>query len=670
MVRHGWLTLVAALSLISISTLAHAQAALSASVQAEATTDADPAPSEPQEELPWALLHRAYNTWSGSTGGLYLEDPGIGLQGAVRVQLGLSMFSGGDFLYEGDDVERNEQSLSVSYTALDILEVFAALQNRGVTTNYPEPLALHAMGDLAFGAKVGWPLGDIFRVGGGLRFAFRNDVGPDDSTLDSTSIGLRVLAAADLQRLSSPIPLIIRLNLDYLFDNSAQAVADIEDARYATLENAAAKRDEVRHLVSRTERYGLGINRMDMLTPSLGVEVPLELARDFYLHPMLEYRLGLPINRADYDCAYYSGENDRGSNNPEADDTCLEDAGVNAFPMHLTVGVRVVPPVRGLSIGLGVDIGVMGAKKFVRELSPVSPFEVLLTLGYDYDAEPPPPPPAPVVAPAPPPPPPRGRLLGTVIDSATNVPIPSVVVALPGAEHTPLATNVAGRFVTYELPPGEVKLELTHPEYTAGTCAGVIAAGGGVADVQCTLAPLPTTGSLTVVARSVFGAPIAGARVALTGGSTVTTGPDGQARFAELAAAEYEVRIESDAHLVRVGRALVQRRQEARLELPLAAKPAKPSVKLVEKKVQSAALKLEPGATQPSPAAQAALAELADLMLRDPALGKLRIQADGDEGLALARALALKQGLVDLGVPEARVEALQEPAKALTLTFE
>jgi hypothetical protein len=64
------------------------------------------------------------------------------------------------------------------------------------------------------------------------------------------------------------------------------------------------------------------------------------------------------------------------------------------------------------------------------------------------------------------------------------------------------------------------------------------------------------------------------------------------------------------------------------------------------------------------------VAELADLLLRKPELGRLVIAAEGAEGLGSSRALTLKQGLVDLGVPEHTLEASSEPASRVTLTLQ
>jgi outer membrane protein OmpA-like peptidoglycan-associated protein len=189
--------------------------------------------------------------------------------------------------------------------------------------------------------------------------------------------------------------------------------------------------------------------------------------------------------------------------------------------------------------------------------------------------------------------------------------------------------------------------------------------------VPCTLTALPTMGSLVASVRDGFGGPLAGVRVVLVGPSTLSgaTDADGEARFADLQPGEYQVRFESDAYLMRVTRVTVAKRQAAAFEAALVAKPAKPSVTVKIPAVTARTLKFETGSTALAAGGSLALAELADYLLRNPAAGRLRIQSDGDGGLALSRALVIKQGLLDLGVTEAQLDAVGEPAPRVTLTL-
>ena len=626
--------------------------------------------TEPASTLPWDLTHRAFNGWDGSSGGMFVDDPGMAEVGSLRLQLAVDSYSGDGFLYDGDSVEQDRQQLSLSWTALRILEVFASLLDRASSSDTPAHNSMHAFGDVTVGMKVGTTIARIYRVSGSLRLLALGDLGEHGSLLDATSMGARASGALDLQRLDDPLPLVLRLNIDYLLDNSGKALDDIEALRYDALADPAPPGDETRHLITRVERFGLAVNRVDLLTAGLGVEVPLALTDDLFLYPMAEFRIGLPINRQDFNCAFRSSDKTRGTNAAAADDTCLDDAGIDGWPMSATIGVRVAPPIRGVSLLLGIDLAITGADTFVRELAPQAPYRVLFALGYDYDARPP------AVPRAAPPPPPLpaapvvGHVAGKVVDQMTNAPISGVVVSAAGRSRGPVATDALGRFTSYELSPGDVVFDLAHPDYQSASCAAMVPSTGGEVEASCSLAPLPASGALKLTIRDQFGAAVAGAHVLVVGVSTQsgTTDAGGDVLLEGLGEGEYTARIESDAYLMRVVRLSIARRQQTTLEASLSTRPAKSGLQRKGQEIKLAALKFQGDSVELGPAAELAIAELADLLLRDPTIRRVRIQADGGLSLALGRALAIKQRLVDAGVPDTRLEAATEPAPKPAIT--
>jgi outer membrane protein OmpA-like peptidoglycan-associated protein len=342
--------------------------------------------------------------------------------------------------------------------------------------------------------------------------------------------------------------------------------------------------------------------------------------------------------------------------------------------MSLAVGARVVPPVRGLSVLLGADFALNGSDTFVRELAPIPPFRMLIGLSYDYDARPQPAQPVvvapPPVAPAPPPPPPVGKLFGQVTDQSSGQPVAGAIVRMVGSERTPLATDESGRFVAEGLAPGAVELALSHADYEPRHCATMIPPSGGEFTLPCTLSPLPVTGSVKLSLHDQYGAAVAGARVQITGptSAAAVSDPGGEASATGLAPGDYSARIESDQHLIRVLRFAIEKRQQARLEVALLRKSATPDVAVRGKEIRTNKLKFAADSAVLSPEAAQSVAELADLMLRDATLRRVRIQGDGGDALALTRALTIKQRLVDAGVPDTRLEAVAEPAKKVTLT--
>jgi hypothetical protein len=361
-----------------------AVAALPAVAAAQAEERDDTAAE--QSDSDWALLHRRYSSRAGSSGGLALEDAGSGAAGSLRLQLVLDAYPQSDFLRDGNDVGQSGHAITVSWTALSALELYAGLRDRGTSYEQPVTGSWNAQGVLA-GAKLFTQLDDVpLTLGGGVRFDLRNGPGDQEPDAGATSIELRTAATFDFRGLPQSLPLLGRFNAAYRFDNSAVAVEGAEEARYAALRDPLPLADESRQLLTRGERFAFGVNRVDTLELGLGFEAPLAVAERTSVHPLLEWRIGMPINRQSYDCPII-GDAQAGTADSDGD-SCLGTSGFKAWPMSLSAGVRMVPPVRGVSFALALDVGLTGTSEFVHELAPTAPFMLSLTLGYDYDARP------------------------------------------------------------------------------------------------------------------------------------------------------------------------------------------------------------------------------------------------------------------------------------------
>lgn len=563
------------------STSADGKASL-ADIETDTQSDTPAQDDSTSGKLAWDLTHRRYTTWDGSTGGLFLIDGTTGEPSALRFQLGIDTFSGDDFLYDGDHVEQDGQTLVASWTATRIFEVYAALENRMSAISVPEARSLDSTGDGTVGFKIAWKPAPIIGLGFDARAMFANQVGGGGSLLESTSMNLRSAFTLDLQGLDEPVPFLTRVNVGYTFDNTQKVVEDIEAARYENLNDPKDDEDdETRHLVDRFERYALGVNRFDRLTIGAGVEVPVEVAERFFLHPMAEWQMGIGVNRQDYDCPHVTNAGEVGT--PESTiDTCYERAPGGSLPMTLALGVRVVPPLRGISAVLGVELGLSGTSTFARELTPVSPYRVLFAFSYDYDARPAEKVivPAPAAAPAPAPVI-TGRIQGRVTGSDGS-PIDSAIVAFVAHDVSAVATSSDGRFVSEAFPPGEVQLEASHPDYETGRCAAVIPEGGGNVEASCELTPKPSTAKLTGRVLDVFGAPQSGASVSLQGptSGSATTDMRGTFEIAGVTSGEYTVRVDAPGHFTKLMKTTVGEDSQSQLEIAVLARPASPTVSL------------------------------------------------------------------------------------------
>ncbi len=441
-----------------------------ATTDASATTDTSASITD--------LHSPAQSSWQGAVGGIHLVDAAAGTPGSVRLQLGFDYFRGHQFLARGDTNENLGGTLALGITPIEHVEVFATFSTRSNSNNHGNPILIQIVGDTMLGVKGYSNVTPWLSLGGDMRAILLNSVGDLGVAWSGTSLGMRFDSTADFRKLQSPLPLIVRGNLDYLFDNSAALIQSVEDSRYRSLPPSTrrARINEDRNLVTRIERLALGIDRVDMLTFALGVEAPLAVGQDFFLHPLIEWQLGLPVNRQGYNCLSVNTNGRAGS-----PDGCLAVQGMSAAPSVLTLGVRVLPPVAGLTALLGFDIGLRGTSTFVRELAPTRPWALLLALGFGVENPPEPAAPAVVAASSnatwkvESAQPERARMLGLVIDAASSAPIPGAVVRYPGLpELNSQVTAADGTFTSYPLDPGEVVVEVSHADYDTRTCSAVI----------------------------------------------------------------------------------------------------------------------------------------------------------------------------------------------------
>jgi OmpA-OmpF porin, OOP family len=692
-----------------------ASASASGSVSTRRAIDTEMAPIATREgphlsdpELDEVLRWRAQNTWLGPAGGIRVVDAGSGPPGTARLQFAFDYFSSDEYLYVLDHNEWLGGVLSLSVTPIEHLEAFASLSTHANSNNAGDPVLLQVAGDVVLGAKGFTQVLPWLGLGGDLRFLFLNTIGDLGVILKGTSVGIRGLATADLRRIEEPVPLVFRANLEYLLDNSNALIDGVEQARYDSL-NPSMRRpieNEDRHLVNRIERFALGINRVDMLSISLGAEAPLEVQEDFYIQPLLEWRIGIPVNRQGYSCLSVAT-----TAGIDGEDSCLAIEGLSAAPSTLTLGARVLPPVRGLSALVAFDVGVMGTSTFVRELAPNRPWAVMFAVGYAIDARTPKPQiqyvAAPVAAPVPVE---KTRVRGTVVERGFGTPIVGAIIRYPDTDLSPQLTNADGRFVSYPFDPGDVTVEITHPDYDAGRCSAKIpprsaakrpstdglqpyaasrgpsgltprparpgappppaatpAAQSEFVEIRCELTARPK-GTARGTVTDEQGAPVTGVSVDVTGPTPQTVAVDASGSFVltGLQAGDYVARVDAPAYLLKQQAFTVASGAEATLSLVLSPKPKEAAVTLTAKEVKIRnQIMFKTGSAEIDERSAPLLSEIADVLLRNPQAAHVQVQGhtdnvgDPEANLALSqqRADAVVQWLVGAGVAADRLEA-------------
>lgn len=418
---------------------------------------------------------REGNTLSGSTGTMRVRGASSGRQGTFRFNVnggfnGMSGFlcttehpcpdSTGFLTTTPDDSSRIEALATLSVTPLSFLEVFAGIKNSSTSNSRGTPELLQILGDWNLGVKGFLPKKPdrIFTFGGEMELLLLTGTGGVGLDGAATSFAMRGLATADLSyrsEKSKRLPLRFNANLGYFFDNSGAVVFDLEETPPPAGRGTP---------IQRTERYGLGISRVDSFEIGLSAEYLNE-----WVHPFIEWTIDVPVNRQGYVCNVDDAAR-RG-------DLCLGNyAGMQTSPSRFSLGARGYPwQETGLTVTLAIDIGTGATGFFLEEVTPEAPYTIWFGLGYAVDVNPPPPPKAVVVAAAATAlPEARRYVFGRVLDDKSMAPVPGAIVRYPDDSFTGMITSADGTFTTTDLAPGTYEFAVTAPDFRDGTCTVVV----------------------------------------------------------------------------------------------------------------------------------------------------------------------------------------------------
>ena len=600
-----------------------------------------------------ARVAEVQNSFSGPTGGIRIVDAASGPKGTFRLALNSEFFVIKDYFVPTDEAQHFAGNLSLSIAATDYLEVFLSAEATSAWDDSNDPMLIQRVADFLLGLKGFYRARPWFAVGGDASVAFLGGVGDAKATFRATSFGFRGNLTFDFREHERhEAPMILRINAQYWFDNSAKLTEGIEDQRYAALGGVVPRGEETRHLLTAFERYAYGVNRTDFVRVSTGIEAPLK-ARKVGLHPMLEWRWDIPIDRQGFDCA------------PSAraqDDGCLGDEGLKAFPMELSAGLRILPPPKGLAFTIAADIGLTGTRDFVRELAPTAPYNIILGVAYAFDPRP-----AAAVVPSPVEPvtasSPTGQLRGRIVDGEDDSPVSGALVAVVGLSVSPQLSDAEGQFVTYGLPEGEVVLEVSHPEFETAQCTATVPS-----DTECWLVPSSLDGRLQVLALDRAGEPVPEVPITLRGPEEhrLVSDQSGSARVESLQPGTYTAHVDDPGFLIAVAEVDIRERQQATVQIRVVRKPSRPSVVLKNKQIAlRRQISFATGSEEILPNSEPLLLEVADVLIRNPDLELVEIQGHtdnrGDYGvnmrLSQLRAESVLRWLIEHGVEPTRLTA-------------
>jgi outer membrane protein OmpA-like peptidoglycan-associated protein len=656
-------------------------------------------PVTPTDEDPEIRVRslQEQNSMFGATGLLRSVAAGSGAAGTFRIHALLNYFSASNFLCRAgapcrlsngtatqtDDVTHFGTNVGLSVTPVDFLEAYANIRSSSTSDDKGQPTLLQVLGDTTLGVKAFTPnaLGQVFNFGGSADLLFMNGAGGVGINTGSTSFRFKALSTLDFRQPNDGgAPLRVHVNLGYLFDNSQSLVEGVEADRRRVRDLRGAR-------ITRIERFGLGINRVDQFSANLGVEGMFPMIR-----PFAEWGLGVPVNRQGYQCDP-QGARRRG-------DFCLAEAVFSDLPSTLTLGFRVYPVLKGFQAMAAFDIGTSGYGSFLEEIAPTPPWNLWLGVGYGFDAEEPPPPkpqiierPAPAIMV-------ERRIRGFVHELGKQDPIANAIVRFEGRDLTGLVTGADGRFVSGNVDPGNYTLSVQADGYKDGDCKVIVgvspmtgygpgpymapgamgpgamgqmppgamgpgapgnmgqmppgAGPGGPGmppapmgpgappggpmyfDVLCPLEAAPRTGSISGTAMDADSkAPLAGAaiRVVDTQGKEVaiTSDASGAFKMEGLQPGTVTVKADADGYMLHVDSVEVKPREDVRLDLTLHKRPKKGDVEIAGNEIKiKRQIHFETDSAKISIDSVGLLEEIADTMIRNPCLKQVEIQGHTD----------------------------------------
>jgi outer membrane protein OmpA-like peptidoglycan-associated protein len=426
------------------------------------------------------------NSLTGAVGLLHLPTAFSGAPGTFRTSFLAGYFSGSGFLCPDrnscvapanvsatqDSAKSISSDIAISATFLSFLEGYVGMHSMATSNNFGRPALLQVVGDTNLGLKLFLPAKPdrIFGVAASTDLLMLN--GSGKLGIDNADVTLRALAGIDLTRRSDPkqrIPLRFHTGIGYLFDGSGSLIKDVEQGR-----------NGVR--ISRIERFGLDINRVDSFLLGLGGEFVHK-----YVQPFLEWTFDFPVNyRNPYTCS-------APNNGRSPGDDCLKTAsGFSSTPSRLSLGTRITPGVRGLQGMLAFDIGTGATSKFIEEVAPELPWRIFFGIAFAHDITSHGPDAGPALQVAERvvqlPPPPEYRVVGLVLDERTQQPIANAIVKFQGQALTGMVARQDGSFETANLQPGTYSFAVTADGYREGACTVTVAAAAAPA-------PAPAVGA-------------------------------------------------------------------------------------------------------------------------------------------------------------------------------
>ncbi len=266
-----------------------------------------------------------------------------------------------------------------------------------------------------------------------------------------------------------------------------------------------------------------------------------------------------------------------------------------------------------------------------------------------------------------PPPVTTGKVVGRVINTADQMPIPFAIISFDGVGLTPVATDeLEGKYATYQIPPGTVELTAAKDGYKP-LSQGVEVKLGETSILDFALEADVKLVTLSGSVTDQKDKPLV-ARVQIDGPKPVEliSAKDTGAFAVEVPVGSCAVKVTADGYMAKARRFELKENQAVMAEFKLSPRPKKVVVVLkkdriaVTKKIHFAS-----GKTALRADAHQILDGVIDILVNHPEVKRVRIEGHTDSAgsaklnqrLSQGRAEAVMNYLLGQGIPSDRIEA-------------
>jgi outer membrane protein OmpA-like peptidoglycan-associated protein len=622
-----------------------------------------PSGKEEQQALGDLYDRVAAPSMSGPVGLFHVLTGEAGKQNTFRVGLHLGFFQQDSFLISGNSMVKGDTNsrftgdLTIDYTAWKYLEIYLALfnasnKNQRTDTGRTDPEVILSLGDLQLGLKGRYPVLPFMDLALHFGVKFLNSVNGISFNGDSTNVDIDAIASWDLRHATatSKVPLRFHLNFGYLYDNSL--------ALLPTGQCAASTSNDpcIRSRVVETFAYGIGTSRLKL---ALATDAPISLPHSVGLQPFVEYHVDIPV-----------GDGDQTVLRALRNDANVKGDRLNGqIIQYMTIGLRL-RPVAGLVLDAGIDVGLQSPG--FQFGPPVPAWNIVLGAAYAYE--------------------PgatagktkiitktitreisrgaiEGKLRGVVRDAKTKKVIGSAVVKYLNRRMNSTLAGDDGTFLTPGIAPGPVSLEVSRDDFEPMRVeTSVVARGETPLEVLLTPKP-PAAGQVKARVSEQAGTPVGMATVRFTSqaGAVIDAESESAGSFnAKLPAGDYTMDVMADGFLSKQKQVTITPGQLQSVDVTLTRKPKQSHVTLTAKEIAiKGTIHFGTNNAVIQPDGEQLLDEVADALVRNPQIHKIRIEGHTDNRgtpeknmtLSNDRAQSVMQYLIKQGIDPNRLEA-------------